>query len=141
MRWLIVTSCLLLVTAAASAQLIPAVRTSEHRTVQATDGRTIAGRVLGEGMADPQPRSHHERIHLLRKADNGRYRSVTSQRDWTTYHGDVGGNRYSTLTQVPKSNVSGPGPPWMFPLAGVTGSVETTPLVIEGVMYVSSANE
>ena len=68
----------------ASAQLIPAVRTTERRTVQTTDGRTIAGLVLGEGMADLQLRSDDQRIHLLRKADNGRYRSVTSQRDWTT---------------------------------------------------------
>src|SRR3954467_357913 len=138
MRTLVVASCLLLATAIASAQLIPAVRTTERRTVQTTDGKKIAGLVLGEGMADLQLRSDDQRIHLLRKADHGGYRVVTSQRDWTTYHGDVGGNRYSTLTQITKSNVSGMAPRWIFPLAGVTGSVETTALVIEGVMYVSS---
>jgi alcohol dehydrogenase (cytochrome c) len=142
MRTLIVASCLLVVTVVvASAQLIPAVRTTERRTVQTTDGRTIAGLVLGEGMADLQLRGDDQRIHLLRTAGNGRYRLVTSQRDWTTYHGDIGGNRYSTLMQITKGNVSRLAPRWMFPLAGVTGSVETTPLVIEGVMYVSSANE
>jgi alcohol dehydrogenase (cytochrome c) len=141
MRSLIVVSCLVVATAVASAQLIPAVRTAERRTVQTTDGKTIVGLVLGEGMADLQLRSDDQRIHLLRKAENGRYRTVTSQRDWTTYHGDVGGNRYSTLTQITKSNVTSLAPRWMFPLAGVTGSVETTPLVIEGVMYLSTANE
>src|SRR3954468_15726543 len=141
MRTLVLAASLLLATVAASAQLIPAIRTTERRTVQTTDGRTIAGLVLGEGMSDLQLRSDGQRIHLLRKSGNGQYRVVTSQRDWTTYHGDVGGNRYSTLTQITKGNVSGLAPRWMFPLAGVTGSVETTPLVIEGVMYVSSANE
>ena len=52
MRTLIVASCLLLVTVVVSGQLIPAVRTTERRTVQTTDGRSIAGLVLGEGMAD-----------------------------------------------------------------------------------------
>jgi hypothetical protein len=93
MRTLIVASCLLLVTVVVSGQLIPAVRNTERRTVQTTDGRTIAGLVLGEGMADLQLRSDDQRIHLLRKAGNARYRTVTSQRDWATYHGDVGGNR------------------------------------------------
>ena len=109
--------------------------------MQTTDGKTIAGLVLGEGMSDLQLRSDDQRIHLLRKAENGRYRIVTSQRDWTTYHGDVGGNRYSPLTQITKGNISGLAPRWVFPMPGVTGAVETTPLVIEGVMYISSANE
>ena len=100
MRALIVASWLLLATVIASAQLIPAVRTTERRTVQTTDGNTIAGLVLGEGVSDLQLRSDDQRIHLLRKAENGRYRVVTSQRDWTTYHGDVTGNRYSTLTLI-----------------------------------------
>ena len=75
-------------------------------------------------MVDLQLRSDDQRIHLLRKAENGRYRAVTSQRDWTTYHGDSGGNRYSPLTLIAKSNVSGLAPRWVFPLAGVTGRAE-----------------
>src|SRR5205085_4984984 len=129
MRTLLVSACLLLTTLVASAQLIPAIRTAERRSVQTTDGLTIAGLVIGEGLSDLQLRGDDQRIHLLRKVENGRYRSVTSQQDWSTYHGDAGGNRYSPLSQITKANVNGLAPRWVFPMPGVTGAVETTPLV------------
>src|SRR4051812_38114307 len=57
-------------------------------TVQTTDGKTLAGRVLGEGMIDLQLATDDGRVQLLRKtSDPKRYRLVTSQRDWPTYHG------------------------------------------------------
>jgi alcohol dehydrogenase (cytochrome c) len=122
-----------------------------RKTVQMTDGRTLAGVVLNEGMSDLQLRTDDQRIHLLRKmpgpspgsrepSAGDRYRTVTSQHDWTTYHGHPGGNRYTTLTQIDKSNVARLAPRWAFPIPNV-GNVETTPIVIDGVMYISSANE
>ena len=45
------------------------------------------------------------RIHLLRKAGE-RYRRVTSQADWPTYHGSYGGNRYSAARQIDQDNVA-----------------------------------
>ena len=62
------------------------------------------------------------------------------RRNWPTYHGDSGGNRYTTLTQITKANVSKLATRWMFPMPNVT-LVETTPVVVEGIMYISSANE
>jgi alcohol dehydrogenase (cytochrome c) len=125
--------------------LVPFSRTARpavaRKTVQTTDGRTINGRVLNEGLFDLQLRTDDQRIHLLRKDANGRYRAVTSQRDWTTYHGDTSGNRYTTLTQIDKTNVAKLSPRWVFPMPNVSGTVETTPVVVEGVMYISSANE
>jgi alcohol dehydrogenase (cytochrome c) len=76
---------------------------------------------------------------LLRKA-GARFRVVTSQTDWPTYNGDPGGNRYSKLAQIDKTNVAKLAPKWIFPLANVT-TIENTPLVVQGIMYVSSANE
>ena len=122
--------------AQAPASTPPVVR----KTVQTTDGETITGRVLNEGMSDLQIRTDDQRIHLLRKMPNDRYRRVTSQKDWPTYHGEPGGNRYTTLTQINKENVSRLAPKWVFPLPNVT-QVENTPIVVDGVMYVSSANE
>jgi alcohol dehydrogenase (cytochrome c) len=104
------------------------------------DGQTLEGRVLNEGMNDLQLLTADQHVHLLRKTDNDRYRPVTSQRDWPTYHGDPSGNRYTSLTQIDKSNVARLAPKWVFPIPGVT-TVENTPLVVGGVMYVSSANE
>ncbi len=94
-------------------------------------------------MTDLQLRTDDQgakKIRLLRKADGNRYRLVTSQTDWPTYHGDPSGNRYSKLTQIDKSNVGRLAPKWMFPMPGAT-TIENTPLVVDGVMYVAQANE
>lgn len=127
---------------AAAVLLVSAVtaqNTVERRTVQTTGGQKLDGQVLSEGMFELDLRTDDGHLHLLRKAGD-RWREVTSQTDWQTYNGDASGNRYTKLTQITKTNVSRLGPRWMFPMANVT-SVETTPLVIEGVMYVTSANE
>ncbi|HEX5431600.1 MAG TPA: c-type cytochrome, partial [Bryobacteraceae bacterium] len=110
-----------------------------RKTIQTAEGRTLEGEVLGEGMSDLQLRTDDHRVHLLRKA-GANYREVTSQTDWPTYNGDPRGNRYSKLTQIDKTNVARLAPAWIFPMAGVS-QVENTPLVVEGIMYVSSANE
>ena len=96
-------------------QAIPAAR----RTIQTTDGQTLQGQVLAEGMTDLQLRTDDKKIRLLRKADGNRYRVVTSQTDWPTYNGDPSGNRYSKLTQIDKSNVARLAPKWIFPMPGV----------------------
>ncbi len=111
-----------------------------ERTITTTDGQTLRGVVMNEGSTDLQLREAGGKIRLLRKVDGGRYRMVTSQKDWPTYNGEPGGNRYSTLTQIDKNNVAKLAPAWIFPLGPVT-QIENTPLVVEGVMYVSSANE
>ena len=122
------------------AQAPPVIPVTARRKVQTTDGQTIEGRVLGEGMSDLQLVSDDKRVHLLRKTSGDRYRVVTSQKDWPTYHGDPSGNRYTTSTQITKANVSKLAPRWSFPIANVS-QIESTPLVVEGIMYVSSANE
>jgi len=143
MRRFILSSCFVFAAATAPAQ-VPDPRAAPpvvvRKTVRTTDGQTLEGRVLNEGMLDLQLRTDDQKIHLLRKSADDRYRIVTSQRDWTTYHGEPGGNRYTTLTQVDKSNVARLAPRWVFPIPNV-GNVETTPIVIDGVMYISSANE
>src|SRR5438552_1085457 len=151
MKTLTFASCFVLAVSAALAQApngpvapAPDSRTGPpvvvRKTVQTTDGQTLEGRVLNESMSELQLRTDDQRIHLLRKAAGDRYRAVTSQRDWPTYHGDPAGNRYTTLTQIDKSNVARLVPRWIFPMPNV-GNVETTPIVVEGVMYLSSANE
>ena len=42
---------------------------------------------------------------------------VTSQTDWPTYNGDPGGNRYTKLTQIDKTNVAHLAPRWIFPMS------------------------
>ncbi|HUI78548.1 MAG TPA: PQQ-binding-like beta-propeller repeat protein [Bryobacteraceae bacterium] len=110
-----------------------------RRKVQTTDGQTLEGQVLSEGMLDLQLRTDDKRIRLLRK-EGDRYRVVTSQTDWPTYHGDPSGNRYSQIAQINRSNVARLAPRWVFPMPNVT-TIENTPVMVEGIMYVSSANE
>ncbi|HZT28692.1 MAG TPA: PQQ-dependent dehydrogenase, methanol/ethanol family [Bryobacteraceae bacterium] len=60
--------------------------------------------------------------------------------EWATYHGDPGGNRYSSLDQITTGNVQSLGARWIFPVAGAR-RLEVTPLVVDGVMYVTTANQ
>ena len=123
-----VTACIVV-----SLALIGQTAQAPRRTVKLTDGQTLEGRVLNEGFSDLQLLTDDQRVRLLRRADGDRYRAVTSQRDWPTYHGDVNGNRYTTLTQIDKTNVARLAPRWVFPMANVT-YVENTPLVVGGIM-------
>lgn len=109
------------------------------RKVQTTGGQTLEGQVMSEGMSELQLRTGDNQIRLLRKVGD-RYRVVTSQTDWPSYNGDPSGNRYTKLKQIDKSNVARLAPKWMFPMPN-TQMVENTPVVIGGIMYVSSANE
>jgi len=129
----------LLLVSHAFAQQIATTPAVARRSVQMTTGQTLEGQVLSEGMQELVLRSDDKQLHLLRKAGD-RYRVVTSQTDWPSYNGDPGGNRYTKLTQIDKTNVAHLAPKWMFPLAGAT-TIENTPVVVEGVMYVSAANE
>jgi alcohol dehydrogenase (cytochrome c) len=104
-----------------------------------TDGRAIEGQIVGEGFDDVQVRTDEKKIVLLRRSGE-RYRAVTSEANWPTYNGETGGNRYTTLTQITKENVGRLTPRWMFTVPDV-GSLQGTPIVVDGVMYVTAPNE
>jgi PQQ-dependent dehydrogenase (methanol/ethanol family) len=59
--------------------------------------------------------------------------------DWPTYHGQMNGNRHSALAQINTQNVSRLRLQWShsIPYFGL----QTTPLVIDGVMYVTGPNQ
>jgi len=110
-----------------------------RKTIETTEGRALEGLVLNQGTLDLQMLTDDRRIHLLRRAGD-RYRAVTSEVDWPTYNGQVGGNRYTALDRINRENVTRLAPRWVFTLAD--GSrLEVTPVVVDGVMYVTSANE
>lgn len=60
--------------------------------------------------------------------------------DWPTYHGRFSGNRHSALNQITTANVSRLAMQWMFPVEKAR-RLEVTPVVVDGVMYVTAANE
>jgi len=102
-------------------------------------GGALEGLVLGRGAADLQLLGDDRKLHLLRKSGDG-YRRVTSQADWPTYNGQDGGSRYSPLTQITAANIARLAPRWIFSL-GNTARLQVTPVVVDGVMYVTAANE
>ena len=59
---------------------------------------------------------------------------------WMTYSGAYDGSRFSPLDQINRTNVHRLALQWVFQ-TGVRGSHETTPLVIDGVMYLTDAAE
>jgi alcohol dehydrogenase (cytochrome c) len=58
---------------------------------------------------------------------------------WLTYSGDYNGNRHSPLTQITPQNVNQLTAQWTFQ-TGTLGTFQTTPLVIDGVLYVTGFN-
>jgi alcohol dehydrogenase (cytochrome c) len=64
--------------------------------------------------------------------------------NWLTYHGTYDGQRYSALDAIHAGNVAGLRPAWTFQTGAVgliaspaTYALEATPLVVDGVMFVS----
>ncbi|MGA2738691.1 MAG: PQQ-binding-like beta-propeller repeat protein [Bryobacteraceae bacterium] len=78
-------------------------------------GGEIPGAILWDRIAHPQPG------------------------DWPTYHGQLSGNRYSALDQITQRNVKELAPRWIFPVPNAR-HLEVTPLVVDGVMYVTNVN-
>ncbi|HEX9457147.1 MAG TPA: PQQ-binding-like beta-propeller repeat protein, partial [Candidatus Acidoferrum sp.] len=60
--------------------------------------------------------------------------------NWSSYNGDYSGRRYSALKQITPENVNQLRAQWVFHVRESTG-LEVTPLVIAGIMFVSSAND
>jgi PQQ-dependent dehydrogenase (methanol/ethanol family) len=59
--------------------------------------------------------------------------------DWPTYNGALDGNRYTHLDQISADNVAKLQLQWTFPIP--FAGLETTPIVIDGVMYVTGNNQ
>ena len=60
--------------------------------------------------------------------------------EWPTYHGNPGGNRFSSLDAINTGNVEHLAPKWMFTVPG-NRALQVTPIVVDGVMYVTNVNE
>jgi alcohol dehydrogenase (cytochrome c) len=60
--------------------------------------------------------------------------------NWTSYNGDYTGRRYSGLHEINISNVAQLRASWVFH-PGNSERLEATPIVVNGVMYLTSAND
>lgn len=54
---------------------------------------------------------------------------------WLTYSGNFAAHRFSPLDEVNRTNVSSLAPKWIYQTG--RGSIETSPVVVDGVMYIT----
>jgi alcohol dehydrogenase (cytochrome c) len=124
-------------------------------TLHFLSGAEIAGRVR-EGSPMPAFRGsgkeYGDLLAYLTRLEGKTAGSVTSESgigfervahpergEWPTYNGHLSGNRHSALDQINAGNVHRLAPRWMFPIPGAR-RLEVTPVVVGGVMYVTSGN-
>src|SRR4051812_21896207 len=62
--------------------------------------------------------------------------SASEPGNWLTHGGDYSGHRYSTLDQLTPANVKDLKPAWVYQ-ARDAGKWEVTPLVVDGIIYIS----
>ena len=60
--------------------------------------------------------------------------------NWLTYSGSYSGQRHSGLGQINTGNVKSLVPKWVFQSAAL-GKWETTPLVVDGILYGSAQDD
>ena len=131
-------------------------RTFPRVAVSLRDGRRVTGLVQNESnfdlqlLTDEGTLAAFARDEIAESADLGRStmplltpRDRTDPPgadDWPTYNGDPGGNRHSSLRQITPSTVGRMRLKWVFP-AGNARNLRTTPVVVDGIMYVTAPNE
>ena len=76
---------------------------------------------------------------LSRDGDVYREKPIAPKRDWLIYDGSLTGNRYSTLDQINSLNVQRLAPVWTLPMP--ESRPQITPVVVDGIMYVTGWNE
>jgi alcohol dehydrogenase (cytochrome c) len=112
----------------------------QRATVTLAGGKTVPGVILNQSAGEMQLLGDDRAVHLLRETASGRYRQVTSQTGWPTYNGNPTGNRFSTLSQITTANVAKLVPKWIFTIPN-SAQLQVTPVVLDGVMFVTAAND
>jgi alcohol dehydrogenase (cytochrome c) len=124
-----------------------------RRVNSALRAQTVACLLLGLcagiafGQTDKTP-SHSDRSRETSSADTNGVIDVQQSTllqkpvadNWPSYNGDYTGARYSGLTQITPGNVGRLTAQWVFH-PHVVSPLEVTPVVVAGVMFVTSAND
>ena len=64
------------------------------------------------------------------------FRADQEPENWLTYSGNFSSHRFSALDGIDRSNVEALRPVWIYQMQG-SGAHETSPLVVDGIMYVT----
>ncbi len=81
-------------------------------------------------------------FQILANAQAPRFDDIAHPKpgEWPTYHGQLSGNRHSPLNDINTTNVGRLVPQWTYSMGG-TRALQMTPVVVNGVMYVTAVNE
>jgi alcohol dehydrogenase (cytochrome c) len=110
-------------------------------TLNLQNGQTLAGTLTSETTFTATLLTPDGKFHLLtRDGDKYSERQIEPKRDWLSYDGSYTGNRYSSLEQIDLKNIHLLAPAWIFPVVGAP-RLEVTPVVADGVMYITGPNE
>jgi alcohol dehydrogenase (cytochrome c) len=116
-------------------------RTGQQVSLKLPDGRTLAGKMLTDYTDAATLLTTDGKIHLLgHNGDVYSEKSIAPKADWNTYHGEISGNRYSELEQINTGNISKLAPAWVSRIP-TSNNLEASPIVVDGVMYVTGWNE
>ncbi len=112
-----------------------------YGSLRLADGSELEGLILNQSGFDAAMRTADGKLHLLR-GEPSSYRRARLEPyvDWASYHGSYTANRHSQLDQIDRDNVRELRAAWFYPVTGAR-MIEGTPLVIAGVMYVTSTNQ
>ena len=110
-------------------------------TLDLSDRRSLTGTIVNESGFDAQLRTPDGAFHLLSRND-GELREQQAEPfvDWPSYDGSDTANRYSTMNQINRDTIDELALQWFFPIPDLP-MIEGTPVVIEGVMYVTGPNQ
>ena len=110
-------------------------------TITMADGRARTGLLLGAAETSAVLLDNGRFTLLSKDGATYREKAVTPKADWTHYDGSLTGNRYSPLELINPTNVQRVGAAWVFPIASNPRALQATPVVQDGIMYVTGWNE
>jgi quinohemoprotein ethanol dehydrogenase len=88
-----------------------------------------------------QPDKHGSEKHIADVTggvDNSRLINADkTPGDWLSYGRNYAEDRYSTLEQINKENISKLGLAWSYSIGTIRNGIETTPIVVDGIMYLT----
>src|ERR1700722_110538 len=65
---------------------------------------------------------------------------LATTNDWPSYGGTHAALRYSALDQINTANVKALAPAWIFQTGDYENGLQATPIVIDGILYLSTSN-
>jgi alcohol dehydrogenase (cytochrome c) len=117
-------------------------RGPRRATIGLSDGTQVEGLVIGESSFDINIRTDDGKTsRFVRQGTSETFSraSILPKKDWVDYdNGD--NNRYLDAAQINRDNVRQLGLKWMFPVLN-HARLENTPVVVDGIMYVTGWNE